>query len=180
MEEIWKDIPNYEGLYQASNLGRIKSIGKIVNGSNQFGVNFKYLKKDKILKPIINNHNYLQVSLYKNNKKAEIRVHQLIAQTFLPNFNNYKIINHKDGNKHNNHVDNLEFCTQSHNVLESYRLGLQTPIVKKVNQYDLNGKFIKMWSSINSARKYYNNSHISDCCKGNRKTAGGYIWRYAN
>ncbi len=180
MKEIWKDIKGYEGLYQASNLGRIKSISKMVNGSNQFGVKFKYLKKDKILKPVINNHDYLQVSLYKNNKKVEIRIHQLVAQTFLPNPNNYKIINHKDGNKHNNCIENLEYCTQSHNVNESYRLRLQTPITKRVNQYDLNNNFIKTWDSINDARKHYNNSHISDCCNGHRKTATGYIWRYTD
>lgn len=180
MQEIWKDIKGYEGLYQASTLGQIKSIGKLVNGSNQYGVKFKYFKKDKILTPIINNHGYTQVSLYKQGKRTERRIHQLVAETFIPNPSDYSVVNHIDGNKQNNCINNLEFCTQSHNVKESYRLGLQKPNKKKIKQYDLHGNFITIWDSINSARSFYNNSHISDCCRGSRKNAGGYIWRYAD
>lgn len=179
MEEIWKDIKDYEGLYQVSNLGRVKSLGRLVNGSNQYGVKFQYFKKDKILKPVLDNWGYLRISLYKNTRKIAKRIHILVAEAFLDNQNNYSIINHINGDKTDNRVENLERCTQSHNVQESYRLGLQIPTGRAVNQYDLDGHFIKTWDTIREPSLLYNNSHISDCCRNNRKTAGGYIWRYA-
>lgn len=178
--EVWKDISGYEGLYQVSNYGRVKSVGKIVNGSNQYGINFQYFRKDKILKPIRDNWGYLRVSLYKDNIKMAKRIHRVVAETFMPNNHNYTIINHKNGNKEDNSVDNLEWCSQSHNVLESYRLGLQKPQTKKVLQYDLQNNFIREWDCISEPRKLYHNSHIADCCSGKRKTAGGYIWKYKN
>lgn len=179
MEEIWKDIQGYEGMYQVSNYGRVKSLGRLVNGSNQYGVKFQYLKKDKILKPILDKWGYLRISIYKNNHKIAKRIHILVAETFLENQNNYSIINHINGDKTDNRVENLEWCTQSHNVQESYRLGLRIPTGRAVNQYDLDGNFIKTWDTIKEPRLLYNNSHISDCCNGTRKTAAGYIWRYA-
>lgn len=125
-KEIWKDIPNYEGLYQASNFGKIKSLDRIRKQFNHKGIaTIKY--KGKILKQQIKkNTGYYAVALYDNNKKVKLKlVHRLIATTFLENKNNFPVVNHKDGNKKNNNVENLEWCTQSHNVKESYRLGLQ-------------------------------------------------------
>ena len=107
--EKWKDIKDYEGLYQASNLGRIKS-------------------KHKILKQILRKDGYYFVNLSKNGKIKPIKVHRIIAQTFVNNKNDYNIINHIDGNKQNNKVSNLEWCTQSHNIKEAYRMGVKKPI----------------------------------------------------
>ena len=125
-KEIWKDIPNYEGLYQASNLGRIRSLDRIRKQYNHNGIaTVKY--KGKILKQQIKSGTgYYVVRLYDNNKKSKTKlIHRLIAETFLKNENNNPVVNHIDGNKQNNMATNLEWCTQSHNVKESYRLGLQ-------------------------------------------------------
>jgi hypothetical protein len=121
-EEIWKDIPGYERLYQASNLGRIKSLAKM--SKNRGGV---YLRKENFLKPTINNKGYCIVKLYKNEGKIKntIFVHKLISITFISNPKNYLEINHIDGVKTNNCVQNLEWCSRSHNVKETYRLNLK-------------------------------------------------------
>lgn len=161
MEEIWKDIKGYEGLYEVSNLGRIKS-----------------LKRNKIITPKLI-HSYFSVILYNKKNYRNFRIHRLVAQAFIPNPNNYPQVNHIDGNKLNNNLENLEWCTQSHNMKEAYRIGLEKPKKIKVNQYDLCGNFIKTWDSIKNIENFYNNRHISACCKGKRKTVCGYIWRYA-
>ena len=170
-KEIWKDIPNYEGHYQASNLGRIRSIKK----------------ETKILKEINRNDGYKYVNLSKNGKSKPIKVHKIIAKTFLSNPQNFPVINHKDGNKINNSIDNLEFCTQSHNLKEAYKLGLKKPNKinirkrKKVLQKDKSGKIIKIWDSIKEASIKLNikDSNISQVCKNKRNYAGNYIWEYA-
>jgi hypothetical protein len=116
--EIWKDIPNYEGLYQASNLGRIKSLDRVLKGKgkNQFGSTFDMIKKGRILKQQITKKGYLKAYLIKDGKSKTFASHRIIALTFIPNPDNYKFINHKDENKVNNRVDNLEWCTQSYNI----------------------------------------------------------------
>lgn len=113
-EEIWKDILNYEGLYQISNLGNVKSLGNKHKHKNSI-----------ILKQTIDRKNgYLTVSLSKKGKMKMYRVHRLVANAFIDNFNNYPIINHKDGNKLNNCVDNLEWCTYKQNIIHSWENGL--------------------------------------------------------
>ena len=121
MEEIWKDIPNYEGLYQASNLGRIKSI-QYFNHTNN-----KIYPRDKILKPILNEKGYCRVDLSKSRKIKRHRVHRLVAETFIPNPYNLLEVNHIDGNKQNNKVNNLEWCSHSYNMKEACKLGLVIP-----------------------------------------------------
>ena len=127
MQEIWKDIEGYEGLYQVSNLGKIKSIQYLNR------VNNKSYPRNKILKIIINEKGYLKVDLYKLKKKKRFRIHRLIAQAFIPNPNNFPEINHINGNKQDNSINNLEWCTHSYNMKEAYKLGLVTP-PKKVSQ----------------------------------------------
>lgn len=181
MQEIWKDIPDYEGLYQASNLGRIKSLNRIDNCNR--------LRKSKILKFTKINNGYLQVQLSKNGKTQVLLVHRLIALTFLDNSNEFKIVNHINGIKTDNRVENLEWCTQSHNINESYRLGLQIRQYgkdnyhsKNINQYDLQGNFIKTWDSFMDIERElnFNHSNLQKVCCGKYKFAYGYIWRYAN
>ena len=170
IKEIWKDIPEYEGLYQASNLGKIKSLDRF---------NYKgHHNLEKILKQKLNKNGYLSVSLCKNKKVKVCYIHKLIAITFLDNNNNYPCVNHKDGNKQNNIVDNLEWCSYTHNNNEAIRLKLRK--TKPVIQYDKNFIKIKKWDSIANAARILkiNPSDISTVCKGKRKTAGGYIWKY--
>lgn len=121
MQEIWKDIEGYEGLYQASNLGQIKSIQYFNHANN------KSYTRNKILKPIINEKGYYRVDLYKERKSKRFRIHRLIAKTFIPNPNNFPEVNHINGNKKDNCINNLEWCTHKHNMKEAYKLGLVIP-----------------------------------------------------
>lgn len=167
---IWLDIKNYEGLYQANNIGQIRRIKP----------------KEKTLKQVERKDGYLFVNLSKNGKSIPTKVHKIIAETFLKNDKNYYCINHIDGNKKNNNVDNLEYCSQSHNIKEAYRLGLRKPNQtnkgkrKRVLQYSLNGDLIKIWGSIKEASiiLQIKDSNISQACKNKRNQAGGFIWKY--
>jgi hypothetical protein len=121
MKEIWKDIPGYEGLYQASNLGRIKSLKREINKVwNRFQYCNKPLK-EKILKP--DGSRYLQVQLCKNNKTTKYSIHRLVLKAFVGNSD--LVCNHKDANPKNNRLDNLEYCTQKENVDHSWKMGHQ-------------------------------------------------------
>ena len=119
MKEIWKDIVGYEGLYKVSNLGRVKSLSR--NFWN--GVNW-WKSKEKILKNNILS-NYCIVYLYKNKKRKTKQVHRLVAQAFISNFNNKPEVNHIDGDKENNIVDNLEWCTHKENIQHAFKTGLK-------------------------------------------------------
>lgn len=202
--EIWKDIEGYEGLYQVSNEGRVKSF---------------WSGKEKILKQ----HNckgYLEVGLYKKEDKQKYKlIHRLVAETFIPNPNNLPQINHKDENKTNNSVDNLEWCSRSYNInygSRNEKVGKKNSIslkgkkhsnewkkhmseimtgkklsenVKKllsklkskpIVQLTLDGKFIKEWASSTEAAATlgFNHSNISACCNGERKTHKGFKWMH--
>lgn len=126
---IWKDIPEYEGLYQVSNLGEVKSLSKNRNAFNSY-----YVSKERILKPALNDSGYKIVVLTKNKKPKSLRIHRLVALAFIDNLENKPQVNHKDGNKTNNNVENLEWCTNGENGKHAYKLGL-----KKIN----NGCFKK-------------------------------------
>lgn len=179
-KEIWKDIPNYEGLYQISNFGNIRSIGRTIEHKTCYG-GFYHIK-GKLLKPKIEKDGYYRICLIKNGQKKFHRINRLVAQTFIPNPNNYLIVNHKDENKLNNKVSNLEWCTQKYNV--NYGDGINKSKTKrsvKINQYNLNGDYIKTWNTMNDAIRYYNNNtQICQCCKGKRNDACGYKWKYAD
>lgn len=136
---------------------------------------------------------YHNVNLSLNGKSKTCRVHRLVAKTFIPNPNNYPVINHIDGNKDNNSSNNLEWCTQKHNIIQSFKNGQQKPtwkgkkgklnhLSKKINQYDLNGNFIKQWDSMRDVERELNivPINISRCCRNIRNKAGGYKWEYAN
>ena len=111
MEEIWKDIVGYEGLYQVSNFGRVKSLAKYKNGNG----GSKFWRKERILKPANTGRGYLMVVLIKEKKRTTYILHRLVAQAFIPNPNNLPQINHKDENKTNNVVSNLEWCDNKYN-----------------------------------------------------------------
>ena len=175
MGEIWKDIPEYEGLYQVSNLGNVKSLNRYVKTCG----NATRFVEEKILTPTIDNTGYYVVSLWKNNLHTRPHIHRLVIEAFVPNLENKPQVNHIDGNKLNNCVDNLEWCTASENGIHAYKTGLNKS-KRCVYQYDLDGNFIKKWESIKEANNYYKTSHISECCKGKRNQTSGYIWRYAN
>ena len=162
-KEIWKNINNFEG-YQVSNFGRIKNIRNLT-----------------ILKPAMTYNGYEIVCLSKKSKTKKFRVNRLVAEAFIPNPSNYPIVNHKDGNKLNNNVNNLEWCTHSYNLIEAYRLKLRTSRIKskKVKQMQ-NNKTIKIWNSTSEIEKTlgYSSGDISQVCNKKRKSAYGYKWEY--
>ncbi|NFG01740.1 hypothetical protein FCV36_05215 [Clostridium sporogenes] len=123
-QEIWKDIKGYEGLYQVSNLGKVKSL--ITTQSRRIGILKSY-----------NHSGYRRINLYKNGKGKKYYIHRLVAKAFISNVNNYPEVNHIDGNKQNNRVENLEWCTSSQNQIHAFKIGLQRPNPKihKGNNY---------------------------------------------
>ena len=172
MDEIWKDIKGYEGLYQGSNWGRAKSLDRYVKGK---GHSLQF-KKGRILKPMKDNNGYLFVRLSKDGKHTTFNIHRLVAEHFLDNPNNYKEVNHKDENKTNNVVTNLEWCDRKYNC----NYGTRTEkCSKKVYQYTLDGQFVKEWSStMECGRNGYIQQAISACCNGKQKAHKGFIWSY--
>lgn len=182
-KEIWKDIKGYEGLYQISNLGRVKSL------------NYNHTKQEKVLKPKISKTGYSIIHLSKNSNRKYKTIHRLVGETFISNPNNYPLVLHKkaisDGGT--NDINNLYWGTNSDNMKDRTRdghfenprqgkFGKDNPTCKPIKQYDLNNNFIKEYESITQASMetgiHY--STISQCCKKAkyRKTAGGYIWKY--
>lgn len=160
--EIWKDIPNYEGLYQVSNLGRIKN-------------------NKKIRKLTLRKDGYLHIPLRKNGINKFYLVHQIVAKTFIDNPKKYKEINHIDENKANNKVENLEWCSRSYNInygSANYNRSLTEG--KKINQYTKDGIFIKQWDTIKGASNSLNIKlpHIIRVLKGRRKSTGGFVFKY--
>lgn len=181
--EIWKDIKDYEGLYQVSNLGNVRSLDKIIYQKNKSGKNQKHIYKGKELKKQKQRNGYEVVNLYKNAKMTKKLVHRLVAIAFIENKLDRNFINHKDNNKTNNNVTNLEWCTQSENIIYAYTNGVKFPPnmrkVKRLNKEDI---FIDMFESIQEAERFTNirATNISKCCRNLRKTAGGYKWEYVS
>lgn len=179
MQEIWKDVKGYEGLYQVSNLGRVRSFIKCNAHPNI----------PRIINPYKHNSGYLRVDLATEKGNQQYSLHRLVASAFIPNSNNKPCVNHIDGNKHNNVADNLEWVTYSENQKHAFATGLKHCKYGKehhnhsaVNQYTKTGKFIKQWYGFGEIERVlkFNGSNIHACCNGKQKTAYGYIWRYAN
>lgn len=170
MEEIWKDIKNYENYYQVSNTGKIRSLDRVIKD-----IRSERLYKGKVLKQSLCNWGYLTVSLKKSSKSKKFFVHRLVAEAFLPNPNMMEVVNHKDENKLNNCADNLEWSTLKDNMLYSKKSNKRS-----ILQYDKTGKFIKIWDSITEAAKYskVDVSLISQCLSGKNASAANYVWRY--
>ena len=166
MEEIWKDIDGYNGKYQVSNFGRVKSI---------------IFNKERILKFRISEKGYSIVQLNINGIKKNYRVHRLVAQAFIPNPDNLPQINHKDENKLNNCVDNLEWCTNKYNA--NYGTHIERSSkgkYKRILQCDLNDNPIKEWESAKQVQIELGYERSNICCnlKGKTKYAYGYKWKY--
>lgn len=176
MEEIFKDIKNFEGLYQVSNLGRIKSLPKKARRNTKIT-----LLKERLIKCCVNSGGYYRVCLTKNNKCYWFRIHRLVAQAFIPNPNNKPNVNHIDENPKNNNVNNLEWCTQLENVIHSVLLHKKRCGSKEIEKLDLNGNFIEKYYSAREAGRQNNckSSNISKVANGYRKQSGGYKWKYS-
>lgn len=199
MEEIWKDIINYEGKYEVSNLGRVRSLS--YNGTGEI----------KFLKQSTNKRGYKRVGLCKDGKTKHYYVHRLVAMTFIPNPNNYKEVNHKDEKPSNNDVKNLEWCDTKYNnnygtrgkkiskslkgktFNEEYRKklseghkgknkGKDNPNAKPILMYDREGNFIRRFDCISDTNEYFGKKNayknVSSCLRGERPTAYNHIFKY--
>lgn len=165
--EIWKDIVGYNSVYQISNFGNVKSI------------NYHRSGKEKIIKPLKRKDGYLKVILYNNGKTKSYFIHRLVAQAFLNNPNNYEYVNHKDENKENNHIDNLEFCSaQYNNTYKKYNRGKRNK--SKINQFDLKKNLVNKWNSLKEIKNNTNYSYygIFNCLHNRQITSNNFIWEY--
>lgn len=192
MQEKWKYIKGYEGLYQASNLGRIKRLSKANKDKRS-----KEEIAEHFIKGSIYNNKYTMINLCKNGIIKRKPLHRIIAELFVKNPNDKPYVNHLDGNPQNNKAENLEWCTPLENVQHAWKTGL----IDKEKMSALGKKYIELncrnnekpvyqltkenivvgkYKSIKEAEQQtgITNKHISSVCKGKRKTAGGYVWKY--
>lgn len=180
--EIWQEIPGFEGLYEASTFGQIRSVARI-------NLQKRWLEQ-KILKQRIDKDGYKTISLCKDCKEFSHRVHRLVALTFLPNPNNYPIINHCNGIKDCNFIWNLQWCNASMNQLHSYRVlgnisaakgkfGKDSTNPISVFQYSMEGFFVKKWECAADVMRELgiDGSSISKCLLGKYQYTGGFIWK---
>ena len=174
MTEIWKPIKGYEGRYEVSNLGNVRSL------------NWRKSGLAKKLTPAIDRYGYLQVCLSKNGKQFNGKVHRLVADAFLPTNRNDLQVNHKDEDKTNNRASNLEWMTPAQNVNHGTRNTRMSAAkingnAKAVKQLDLDGKIVRVWPSMSEVRRVfrYDTGLLSLCCRGIKHTAYGYRWEYA-
>ena len=133
--EIWKDVIGYEGYYQVSSHGRVKRLETTVK-ANKGGT---MVVKERILAPRITKYGYSRIKLCKYNVEKNIFAHRLVANAFMTNPNGYRVVNHKDGNKLNNHISNLEWCTHKENIIHAIEIGL-IDMDKKRAAASINGK----------------------------------------
>jgi hypothetical protein len=188
MEEIWKDIPGLEGMYQASNTQKIKSLSRLVRHPKG---GYKKIR-ERIMAYGEGTNGYLIVGISIDGKTITKTAHRLIAMAFLPNPNNLNEVNHKDGNKKNNDISNLEWVTTSDNRYHAFRMGLQKaskhllgkkdglcrnsiPVVRILD----NGEKELFESATTAERKLgLHRKGISECARGLREHSGGFKWQY--
>lgn len=188
LKEIWKDIEGYEGLYQVSNMGRVKSLERNVVG----GRGGLYKIEEKILTPC-NRNGYSSVSLSKDGVITTHSIHRLVATAFIHNPNNFPMINHRNEIKNDNRVENLEWCTHKYNMNygtinkrrgESLGYGKNNLCSKSILQFTKKGDFIRKWDcSMDIERELgFDNSNITKCCNGKKHflSAYGFKWGYAD
>ena len=169
-EEHWKDIEGYEGLYEVSDQGRVRSL------------NYHHTGRVQLLKPQMNTWGYLHVVLCKDGKRKFCRLHRLVAQAFLVNPLGLPELNHIDENKQNNCVDNLEWCSAKENSNHGTRNArIAAAKNKPVEQRTKDGRLLTTWPSLMEAWRQtgIDYANISNCCNGKLRSTGGYVWRYA-
>lgn len=163
---MWRAIDGYENIYEISDSGEVRRIDT-----------------GYILKGHINPDGYHRVTLTVSGKSKIFLLHRLIAIAFIPNPYGYPCVNHKDENKSNNSINNLEWCTYRYNLNFGTRNSRANQSRKKpILQFSKDGEFIKEWESVTDLKiaTGMDITHVSSCCRGKRKTANGYIWKYKN
>ena len=161
--EIYRDLIDYGNKYEISTYGNVR------------------IKENKKVLKQYEHRGYKYVGLYYDNKTHNIRVHRLVAKTFLKDFNNNCVVMHLDNNTKNNNINNLKCGTQKENIQQCCKENRKVYSNKRVKQYDLQGNFIKEWKSQTDVQKElgYMQNFISRCCNGHKKTAYGYRWEFS-
>jgi hypothetical protein len=173
MNEQWKQIPGFEGLYLVSNTGKIKSLRKWKRGG---------CPDEYILNPTVANNGYYQVTLYDGSSRKKFQVHRLVASAFVNNPNGYDFVNHIDEDKLNNLASNLEWCTTAYNnSFGTARLRQSITSGQKVDQFLPNGIHLATYESVGVASfiTKISSRMIKQCCFGKTVTAAGFMWKYA-
>lgn len=179
--EIWKDVDGYGGFYEVSNLGRVRSKERITEIQPYCHIT----RKPKILKAQFNG-SYYRVVISTDGKSRQVLIHRLVAEAFIPNPEGLPQVNHKDENKKNNNVENLEWCTRQYNMSYGTKGRRQSEYMTRtkgraVCQYTKKGELVNFFPSIAQASKAtgIHNTNISMACiHKTQKTAGGFVWRY--
>lgn len=188
MEEIWKDIDGYEGYYQISNIGRVKSLAR---ESKSKAVSTQ-IRAEKVMKNGITIWGYPKIVLQLNGKTKTISIHRLVAKHFVSTIDGKNVVNHIDGNKTNNVFTNLEWVTIGENQKHAYDIGLRVApfkgkfgknhnTSKPILKISIDGDIVARYECTREAEEelgFYTNSKISDCANGKRKTAYGFKWKY--
>lgn len=180
MNEIWKPIKGYEGLYEVSDLGKVRSLERYVTRGNH-----NIYVRERILLPEIDKNGYVQVVLSKNGKGTMRKIHKLVADAFIPNDNSLPMINHKNEIKYDNRVENLEWCDVIYNnnygtarkrTRQTQMFEYGKPVVKK----DLQGNVLESYPSTREAGRQNNTTatQIRRVCQGKQHTCMGYVWEY--
>ncbi len=179
--ELWKDVTGFEGAYQVSNTGRVRSLDRYVSKGTRWGGVTNLFKKGGITSTKLNNHGYVQVHLYKDKKCSMFLIHRLVAMAFVPNQGNYSEVNHIDESKVNNNAANLEWCDGHYN--KAYGTGIKRMGEKHrkgaVFQLTKDGEVIAKYDCIETAEKEtgIHSGRISRCVLGKASIAGGYKWK---
>ena len=177
MSEVWRDIEGYEGLYQVSNQGRVKSLERKVShwrGGER-------IQKERILKPITDHYGYQVVNLYAGGKPKMHKVHRLVCQSFHDNPDNKSQVNHLNENKTDNRACNLEWSTAKENNTHGTRTERSAKALSKpICQYTLDGDLVKVWQSTNEVERQtgFRRGNISQAANGKYKNSHGFIWKY--
>ena len=180
-KEQWKPIKGYEGFYEISSFGRVRSVQRIVTKTN----NKQMTVHERILKTYINK-GYEYVSLCKDSIYERKKVHRLVAEAFIPNPHNYPCVNHKDEIKNNNLVTNLEWCTYEYNSnYGTHNSKLRAQSIKQkgrsVQQYDLRGVLVNKYECTKDLeRAGFDRRQVYNCCIGKRAHFKGFVWRLDN
>lgn len=177
MEEIWRDVDGYEGCYQVSNYGTIKSLFRYVEDRRSTGCTIRKVS-ERVLKMQTDRYGYSYVGLSRNNKVKMIKVHRLVAIAFICNPNNKPQINHINGDKKDNVVENLEWCTSSENISHAYKGGLMPRHRNRRHIYCLNNKTTYKSCVHAEAETGVDSSNINLVCRGIYLQCNGFVFIY--
>ena len=181
--EEWRPIAGYEGLYEVSNLGRVRSLDRIQSRSSWRQREFMQHYKGRILKPQRNNKGYYTVMLQVHKKYDMRLVSRLVAEAFIPNPNNLPVVNHKDQVPTNNVASNLEWCTTQYNVTYANAVEMRVAKVSRpIEQLTIDGKHVAFYKSAKEAQRIggYDHTNIGRVIHGKQKQYLGFLWRYAS